>query len=107
MFCFIYYTQLLEINFADELESKGYFDAMKTLIETMYDENSQQKVTLVVHSMGGPVSHYFLTRFSKINQYWKDKYIHAYITLAGAWSGGNSALQALISGPSHILPNIY
>ena len=72
----------------------------------MYDENSQKKVTLVVHSMGGPVSHYFLTRFSKVDQVWKDKYIHAYITLAGGWSGGNSALQALISGPSHLLPNI-
>ena len=41
----------------------------------MYKENGNTKVTLVVHSMGGPVSLYFLTKV--VNQQWKDTYIHS------------------------------
>ena len=47
--------------------------------------------------MGGPVSLYFLTRI--VNQEWKDTYIHSYVPLAGAWSGGNAILSNLLSGP--------
>ena len=68
------------------------------MIETMYNQNHQTKVTLVAHSMGGLVSLYFLTRFNGINQAWKDKYIHAYIPIAAAWSGGVGTLQVVISG---------
>ena len=63
----------------------------------MYEQNGNTKVTIVVHSMGGPVSLYFLTRI--VNQEWKDTYIHSYIPLAGAWSGGNAILPSLLSGP--------
>ena len=64
----------------------------------MYENNENQKVTIIGHSLGGPVSHYFLTGFHKVNQAWKDKYIHAYIPLAGAWSGINSSLRTITSG---------
>ena len=64
----------------------------------MYNSNGRTKVTLVVHSMGGLVSLHFLTGFRGINQAWKDKHIHAYITLSAAWSGGVASLQAVISG---------
>ena len=63
----------------------------------MYETNSDRKVTIVVHSMGGPVSLYFLTRV--VSQKWKDTYIHSYVTLAGAWSGGNEVVPNIISGP--------
>ena len=64
----------------------------------MYEQNKNNKVTLVVHSMGGPVSLYFLTRI--VNQEWKDTYIANYITLAGAWCGANGGVRNLLTGPS-------
>ena len=70
----------------------------------MYYNNGQTKVTLVVHSMGGLVSLHFLTGFSAVNQAWKDKHIHALITLNGAWSGGVGTLQTVISG-AHSIPD--
>ena len=76
----------------------GYYSRVRQLIEEMYAESHNTKVTLVVHSMGGPVTLYFLNNV--VDQAWKDKYIHAFVPLAGAWSGGNKALQALISGLS-------
>ena len=33
-----------------------------------------------------------------VTQSWKDTYIGNFITLSGAWSGGNVALQAVVSG---------
>ena len=68
---------------------------MKNLIEEMYEENDQQKVTVVVHSMGGPVTLNLLNNVT--TQEWKDKYINTFIPLAGAWSGGNSGLLTKIS----------
>ena len=69
---------------------------MQGVIEQMYEQNNQTKVTIVVHSMGGPVSLYFLNNV--VDQAWKDKYIHAYIPLSGAWDGGAAMIEALVSG---------
>ena len=74
------------------------------MIEDMYDSNDQTKVTLVVHSMGGLVCLHFLTGFSAVDQAWKDKHIHALVTLNGAWSGGVATLQTVISG-AHDIPD--
>ena len=63
----------------------------------MYEDNGNTKVTLVVISMGGPVSLYFLTQV--VNQEWKDMYIHAYISLAAVWAGGFGILTAALSPP--------
>ena len=68
----------------------------------MYNRNGRTKVTLVVHSMGGLVSLHFLTGFNRVNQAWKDKYIHAWVTLNAAWSGGVATLQTVISGANDI-----
>ena len=73
-----------------QLKQRGYYANLKQLVETMYEQNNNTKVTLVVHSMGGPVSLYFLANM--VNQQWKDQYIHSYVTLAGAWNGANSGL---------------
>ena len=69
----------------------------------MYYTNNRAKVTLVVHSMGGIVSLYFLTGFKEIDQAWKDQYINAYVTLSAAWSGGAAALRSVISGTDSVI----
>ena len=60
----------------------------------MYEDSGGHKVTLVVHSMGGVVTQYFLT--SVVDQEWKDKYIHAFIPLCADWSGSYGAINSLI-----------
>ena len=73
-------------------------------IEEMYEE-SGNKVTLVAHSMGAPTSLYFLnTDNGIVTQQWKDQYIHAYVTLSGAWAGSPILLQEVISGNNLGLP---
>ena len=52
---------------------------------------------IVVHSMGGIVSLYFLNEV--VTQEWKDQYINAWVTLSGAWSGGVGGLRTIISSP--------
>ena len=81
---------------ADKLEEMGYYNGLKCLVEEMYSANGMTPVTLIAHSMGRPVSLYFLNYI--VNQTWKDTYIHAYIPVAAAWDGGVAALEALMSG---------
>lgn len=50
---------------------------------------------LVCHSMGCPVTLYFLNRQS---QAWKDTYIRTLVTLAAPWGGAVKALKAFTSG---------
>ncbi len=61
----------------------------------MYKDNSNHKVSIVVHSMGGPVTLYFLNNI--VSPDWKDKYINTFIPLSGAWSGGNGVILSYIS----------
>ncbi len=92
--------------FADELEKRHYYGKQKSLIEYTYKKNDETKMTLMAHSMGGLVSLHFLTGISEITREWKDKYIHCFIPLAGAWDGGVSALQLVISG-HHNIPKFF
>ena len=82
-------------------QRRGYYDALKALVEEMYDV-SNESVALVVHSMGGPMSLYFLNVV--VTQEWKDKYIKVYIPLSAAWAGAGTSLEALVAGlfPSQI-----
>ena len=82
----------------EELQRRGYYNNVKQLIETMYRENGNRKVTVVSHSMGAPIMLHFLTQSGVVTQEWKDLYIGNFIPIAGAWSGGNIALQYMISG---------
>ena len=41
---------------------------------------------------------YFFTQSGVVTQEWKDQFIGNFIPVAGAWSGGNVALQYKISG---------
>ena len=83
---------------ADYLESLGYYKMLRALVEEMYVSAGEKKVSLVVHSMGAPLTLHFLNNL--VTQEWKDRYIHAFIPIAGAWSGGNQAVRALVSGIS-------
>lgn len=71
----------------------------------MYQENGNTKVTLVVISMGGPVSLYFLTQV--VNQEWKDTYIHSYVTLGAAWSGANGLYSLFTVPPISLFLGAY
>ena len=90
--------------FIDELEKRGYYSFLKEGIEEMYQKYNE-RIILMTMSMACPVSHYFLTKYSGINQTWKNKHIAKYIPVVGAWSGGEViALQVAISGaPSQYL----
>ena len=68
----------------------------------MYDSSGGTKVTLMVHSMGGIVTLHFLTGFSEVDQAWKDKYIHAFIPISGAWAGSGPALETVVAGTNGI-----
>ena len=80
----------------DGLLKQGYYVNLKTLIETTYANGGNRRVVLVAHSMGAPISLYFLTKY--VTQEWKGTYIKAYITISGVWRGAVNALKAVLSG---------
>lgn len=76
-------------------ENKDYFIKLKQLIEDTYEENNKTSVMLIVHSMGGPMSLYFL---NQQEQAWKDKYIKRMIALSGVWGGSVKAIKVYAMG---------
>lgn len=80
----------------DLLQKQGYFSELKTLIEKTYAAGGDKRVVVIVHSMGAPVTLYFLTDI--VDQVWKDKYLKAFVTISGVWRGAANALKAFVSG---------
>ncbi|XP_024935900.1 group XV phospholipase A2 isoform X2 [Cephus cinctus] len=76
-------------------ENGEFFVKLKDLIEETYLMNNKEPVTLIAHSMGGPMSLVFLQQQS---QKWKDKYINCLVTLAGVWGGSVKALKVFAIG---------
>lgn len=76
-------------------ENVKFFGNLKELVEETYAMNNNAPVTLLAHSMGGPMSLIFLQLQS---QKWKDKYINSMITLAGVWGGSVKALKVFAIG---------
>lgn len=68
---------------------------MKDLVEETYKKADNQPVTIIVHSMGGPMSLVFLQQQP---QSWKNKYISSVISLAGAWAGSAKAIKVFAVG---------
>nr|XP_012151510.1 PREDICTED: group XV phospholipase A2-like isoform X2 [Megachile rotundata] len=76
-------------------ENEEFFIKLKELVEETYNMNKQTPVTLLAHSMGGPMTLIFLQRQS---QGWKDKYINCLITLSAVWGGSVKALKVFAIG---------
>ena len=89
---------------ADALQQQGYYEMLQKLVEETQQTNNGSKVTLVAHSVGAPVTLYFLNHF--VTQDWKDKHINAFVPLSGAWAGGNDGLALFVSEIS-VLNNLY
>ena len=84
---------LHEFCIADE-HGKFFVD-FKVLIEEAYVKNDNRSVILVTHSMGGPMTQYFLVRQS---QQWKDKYVRAFIALSAPFAGTVRAIKVFAVG---------
>lgn len=62
-----------------------------------YQDNGNKRVSLVVHSMGGPMALMWLHRQTQL---FKDKYIESLISLSGAFAGSVLAVSIFIQGKS-------
>ena len=72
---------------------------MKRQIEDMYEQSGNTKVTIIVQSMGAPTTLYFLDPNNGIvTQDWKNMYIHALVSLSGAWAGSPLTVREQVSG---------
>lgn len=76
-------------------ENEEFFAKLKTLVEETYAMNNNTPVTLLAHSMGGPMTLIMLQRQS---QEWKDKYINSFITLSAVWAGSVKAIKVFAIG---------
>ena len=91
------------MHFFHTAQLNTYYDKLKSMVENLFLTRNvldmrpgYTKVTLVAHGTGAPVVLHFLNKL--VNQSWKDRYIHAFITLSGAWSGSNGVVETIISG---------
>jgi lysophospholipase III len=76
-------------------ENSQWFVDMKALVEETFSQNNNTPVSLIVHSMGAPMSLLFLQRQDKA---WKAKHIARIISLAGAWGGSAKAVKVFAIG---------
>ncbi|VEN56945.1 unnamed protein product [Callosobruchus maculatus] len=76
-------------------ENSEYFVDLKKLIEDTYEDNDKTAVIIIAHSMGGPMTLYFLNMQT---QAWKDKYIKSIVTLSAVWGGSMKAVKVYAIG---------
>ncbi|CAF0721102.1 unnamed protein product [Brachionus calyciflorus] len=77
-------------------ELTDYYKNFTKLIEETYEMNNNTKVMLVAHSMGNPVSLYWLNNF--VSQAWKDKYLKNFVSLSAPWGGASKTMRLMASG---------
>lgn len=78
-------------------ELLDYFTEVGALIETAHVANCKKRVVLVGHQYGAILINVFLNH--KTPQ-WKDKHIHAFVSLSAPWGGMLSTVESITSGPS-------
>ncbi|KAF7992945.1 hypothetical protein HCN44_005726 [Aphidius gifuensis] len=76
-------------------ENAEFFIKLKALVEETYSMNNNEPVTLIAHSMGGPMCLLFLQQQTTA---WKNKYINSLITLAAVWGGSVKAIKVFAIG---------
>ncbi|CAH0777163.1 unnamed protein product [Bemisia tabaci] len=80
----------------------NYYKRFTKLVEAV-SEQTNRKVMIVGHSMGGLVTAHFL---SNKTQEWKDKHIHAFLTVGTPWLGMIEAVGTYIVGLNLRIPTI-
>ena len=73
----------------------NFYDPLRQLVEETYHKNDNTRVSLVGHSMGGLLIHYFL---DKQTNEWKYKYVHSMVTMNTPWKGVIDMVEAMVSG---------
>ena len=94
--CEYYSSTAINLFCAAGLRSTGYYQALRDLIEDTYLSNNNASVTLVSHSLGGPITLYFLSKF--VSEDWKASRIKQYVSLSGAFGGAVLPLLGILSG---------
>lgn len=92
-------------QYPPSLQRTGYYAQLQSMIESAYANNNNTPVVLLGHSMGGPVSLYFLT--TVVSAEWKAKYIYAYVPLSGVFGGAGMATQAMLAGFPFVVGNMH
>ena len=91
-----------------ELERRSFYSNLTSLIESIFTMNDNTPVTLITHSMGGPIILDYLQKSNEkkyeIDDDWKSKYLHAYVPLSSPFGGAVSSLEGMISGDNFGLP---
>lgn len=72
-----------------------YFTNLGRLIEETYAANGNTSVVMVSHSLGCKMTLHFLHSKSQV---WKDKYIKAFVAVAGPFGGAASSVLASVAG---------
>lgn len=70
-----------------------YFEKVKELIETAYNNNDNQKVAILAHGTGATLIHDYLTS-DKTTAEWRKKYIYSATYISPSWSGSGQAFFA-------------
>ena len=82
-----------------------FYIRLRALIESAYETNGQQKVSLFGYSEGGMVMHYFLTKL--VTPEWKAKYIDRMVFTAPSFGGSMSAVKIAWDHWADKLPEIF
>lgn len=83
-----------DFRFGPQTWKEEDWPRLRALIEHTSAINNNSKVACVSESMGGP---YFLGFLNQQTPAWKDRFIHSYTSIDGAFGGSSSALSTLIS----------
>ncbi|KAI3413824.1 hypothetical protein GPALN_011305 [Globodera pallida] len=78
-----------------------YFAKLRSLIEQLFHANGNRKVIVLAHSMGNPLANFFYNKI--VDKAWKDTFLLAHISLAGAWGGSAQVVKLFASALFHQL----
>ena len=83
--------------------SNYYFNALKLMIEYSYNNNDNNSITVISHSLGCNVFKRFLSEYipdllGSNETIWKDKYIKLWIPISPPLGGSPKSLRSVISG---------